>query len=1389
MARTRSTVADDEGAVPTAFVSYAHGDVRWDATVLDFATALRTVGGIEADLDKWHVIGGQDWTTYGPSAIRSSGFILLAVSPAYKDAWEATSEPGRNPGVMREAAAIKTILEQDHIAYKQRVKLVLLPGIGTESVPDDCSMLERFEVTSFDLQGLEMLLRSILGKPLHPMPERSPLPPLPPHSVAPTGADSRRGEEPAAEAPGPAADAAGDVQALVKMLTERLEKIEAKIASREASGESSEGPAIARLQDMAAALRASIEAILRAPAPIDARQRMVGNYLNAQLYISAGAFGAADTRLTALSAELGDSASFPEGSVLEPCLRQLTDVMIELNERMRTRRHTAGPGHRHPEPPEMHLGADRTRGVRAFYEVARYAMQVKSPERSLDVIRKAILRGRTPPEKHAARLYARYTEQQEIAYPPLELEPPSARGDPAAAHWLAWTDLHDTANSVASDVLVALAKAHLEIHLVERRRSGPVGAILDRGKADIDEDRDHLRRSIVLNTFALSISEALPWIFAADASQRAAIQSDPARTRRELSPHPATWHARQVTLLALYRRSHGFRLLGDHERSYNDLRMVQRIGRLTRSARKEDGMLTGWVDTLEALAEYRIGELYRADHDYMQALVHLCRSHDSVQALRARSGSVIASELGHFEIKLSLGKGKAFFEIGAMKRSLKWHLTAWRWLLALESRHGDLEQSILGVERELDLVKHDPVLYKADVEGALGPLLERMVRCDLEREHHALAADILVRISHLLTVLRLPEDGGDQPPDVESSVLRCLKRAAELDEHNLLAQTGLLRYEMRRGVSIPKPRTPDPLSCWPSGASDVDQVIRAAEHLMLERLHAAGGPTGTRETGVAQALMAHFMTHTDSINLRGAILHRYLMRRRADEREPWHAEAYSKLERDTPDPSTVGSAPYLEFVCLRRFGSFTPFMPRPAAVSAVGGGYLVRIVRSPQEHGDEHPKMFNVVVDPGEGAVNNLYAVGLSIADIDMVVATHDHPEHLAALDAILSLRREFQDRERVKPAGPGAAASGWASGRRLLILGNRSVVNRYSFLNGDGHHLVQHLADASVLGGRQIPSGLTIDVLPTMHRDLGGHDATGFVLGLTSGAPGRGDAQLRIAFMADTAIAGLHENGDRTKPIDKRWRSALESDIVVAHVSDVPSGELRALAQLPAADDEDAIVRFDAGVRKLAAERPADASQLMHALSLVPPDPGVDPQPVSLLSAGTMDGGEHLYLRGLLAVCDLMAKAASPVAGCARILIVGELKEQLGSFRGTIAREINRRMLGLDAVRHGATSPPLIALTADIGLRIRLTSSTTEDGAVNGKNTVLCSTCSYNNDRLDMERFHPPQDIYEVCVKGDHEAMYWNCDLHDPGLRVRAMFVEQMGGYNPFAAGGRYHG
>jgi len=223
-----------------------------------------------------------------------------------------------------------------------------------------------------------------------------------------------------------------------------------------------------------------------------------------------------------------------------------------------------------------------------------------------------------------------------------------------------------------------------------------VGELLTRSRDEIQHERELLRRSIALNTFTFAICDAMPWIFATEVDG-SEIQKRPKEARHDIKPPIPMWLARQVLLVSLYRRAHGYRLLGDNQRAYNDLRKLQRIGRLTRAGanalpRDHSTLrMTAFVETLDALAEYRIGELYRADHDYMQALVHLCRSHERVGKPSVLDWDAVDRAL--IEISLRIGKGKAFFEIGSLKRSLKWFVNAWLSLLDLiageDARDGD----------------------------------------------------------------------------------------------------------------------------------------------------------------------------------------------------------------------------------------------------------------------------------------------------------------------------------------------------------------------------------------------------------------------------------------------------------------------------------------------------------------------------------------------------------------------------------------------------------------------------------------------------------------------------------------------------------------------------
>lgn len=170
---------------PTAFVSYAQSSRRWQELVLDFTVALRNPGGVDAEIDLFHDVDHQRWTTFGPNLIEGSDFTLIAVDQAYKRRWLGREKRGVGAGVGREAAAIRAIYERDQKEFLKRIKLVMLPGIGEEDVPADLlGDCERFPIESFTLDGLDRLLRSIYGRSAHPKPDLASIPSLPPKAVA-----------------------------------------------------------------------------------------------------------------------------------------------------------------------------------------------------------------------------------------------------------------------------------------------------------------------------------------------------------------------------------------------------------------------------------------------------------------------------------------------------------------------------------------------------------------------------------------------------------------------------------------------------------------------------------------------------------------------------------------------------------------------------------------------------------------------------------------------------------------------------------------------------------------------------------------------------------------------------------------------------------------------------------------------------------------------------------------------------------------------------------------------------------------------------------------------------------------------------------------------------
>lgn len=161
----------------SAFVSYAQASFDWQLKVFRFTTALRNVGGVDAEIDLFHKTDHQHWMRFGSKLIEESDYTLIAVDRTYRRRWEGEEEKGVGAGVAKEAATIRSIYEDDRADFLQRVKVVLLPGVDKEAIPADLlGECERFPIGGFDLQGMEPLLRTIWGRPAF---EKSPLGPIP----------------------------------------------------------------------------------------------------------------------------------------------------------------------------------------------------------------------------------------------------------------------------------------------------------------------------------------------------------------------------------------------------------------------------------------------------------------------------------------------------------------------------------------------------------------------------------------------------------------------------------------------------------------------------------------------------------------------------------------------------------------------------------------------------------------------------------------------------------------------------------------------------------------------------------------------------------------------------------------------------------------------------------------------------------------------------------------------------------------------------------------------------------------------------------------------------------------------------------------------------------
>lgn len=209
-AAARTAVASAGGVrsaiPPTAVVLWAHGDPEWGPddeelwrnTVLAFTHLLRG-WGIDVDLDLFHGHTATDWARFGPKAIRASDYVLVAVSPTWRRAWDDDIEPDKYSGAVGEANVLRGLFKESRQRFLERVIPVLLPGRGESDLPTELKATIHWErVPRLDEQGIEKLYRRITcqaGDPKPPLGELRTLPPRQPTTAGPTPLEEAHGPD------------------------------------------------------------------------------------------------------------------------------------------------------------------------------------------------------------------------------------------------------------------------------------------------------------------------------------------------------------------------------------------------------------------------------------------------------------------------------------------------------------------------------------------------------------------------------------------------------------------------------------------------------------------------------------------------------------------------------------------------------------------------------------------------------------------------------------------------------------------------------------------------------------------------------------------------------------------------------------------------------------------------------------------------------------------------------------------------------------------------------------------------------------------------------------------------------------------------------------------
>jgi len=178
------------------FVSYAYDSPAHRAAVHRLSALLRS-SGVDVQLDDYDSGERRDWYAWMIDQIEKADYVIVVGSPNYRKFGNGGAPPSRSRGVQAEAAVLREKLYADRSTWTRKILPVVLSGGKVDDIP---TFLQPFSNSHYIIpeltpSGIEQLLRTITGQPLHTPPNLGPIPtfgPTIPTQTASAGLLGRR---------------------------------------------------------------------------------------------------------------------------------------------------------------------------------------------------------------------------------------------------------------------------------------------------------------------------------------------------------------------------------------------------------------------------------------------------------------------------------------------------------------------------------------------------------------------------------------------------------------------------------------------------------------------------------------------------------------------------------------------------------------------------------------------------------------------------------------------------------------------------------------------------------------------------------------------------------------------------------------------------------------------------------------------------------------------------------------------------------------------------------------------------------------------------------------------------------------------------------------------